>query len=307
MRCPTLGELPLPPLGKTGWPWTGERSQPRGDMLDGALWPCISIVTPSYNQGEFLEETIRSVLSQEYPNLEYIILDGGSTDESADIIRKYEPWLSHVRIGPDDGQAAAIAEGFRHATGDILAWLNSDDRYRPGALQRVGRFFTIHKDVVFANGDVNYVDVDGAFLLRSYAVRPNSFLAANIAVHGWPQPGSFWRREAYEQVEGIDPSLQFSMDRDLFIRLVGAGKSRTIPGPPLADFRTHGKAKSSTLRTVQAREDQTVIARYADPRYRSLKWLLRFLWWLWCKPKGLQARLDKILTHETRWNRLLAS
>ncbi len=103
-------------------------------------------------------------------------MDGGSTDGSADIIRQYEPWLSYVRIGPDDGQAAAIAEGFRHATGDILAWLNSDDRYRSGTLQRVGRFFTMHKDVVFANGDVNYIDVDGNFVLRSYAVRPNRLL-----------------------------------------------------------------------------------------------------------------------------------
>jgi len=293
MRCPVLGELPPPPLGTTGWPWTEESPRLPDTMPSGQPWPRVSIVTPSYNQGQFIEETIRSVLLQGYPNLEYIIMDGGSTDESVSVIRKYESWLSYVRIGPDEGQAAALAEGFNHATGHILAWLNSDDRYRPGTLARVARFFSRHRGVVFTNGDVNIVDAHGRFVIRSYAIRPNRLFAANLPVHGWPQPGCFWRRRVYEQVGGIDRSLQFSMDQDLFIRLIEAGPGRTIPGQPLADIRTHSLSKSSTLQDVKAREDQIVIARYENPRYRSVKWLLRFLWWIWCKPKGLQARLDR--------------
>src|SRR5258706_9696990 len=136
MRSPTLRDLPPPPPGKTGWPWT-EETQPAADVLPNKAFqrisprisrisPRISIVTPSYNQGRFLEETIRSVLLQDYPNVEYFVIDGGSRDESVDVITKYSPWLAHWESVRDNGQADAINKGFRLATGELVAYLNSD-------------------------------------------------------------------------------------------------------------------------------------------------------------------------------------
>ena len=119
-RCPQLSELPSSPPGKIGWPWTEESSQLPEKMSDGSPWPRISIVTPSYNQGQFIEETIRSVLLQGYPNVEYIIIDGGSTDNSLEIIKKYEPWLAYWVSEPDRGQSHALNKGIQKATGDIF-------------------------------------------------------------------------------------------------------------------------------------------------------------------------------------------
>src|SRR5205085_6663873 len=126
MRCPSLNDLPASPPGKTGWPWTEESIRLPNTMLDGSAWPKISIVTPSYNQGQFIEETIRSVLLQGYSNLEYIIMDGGSTDNTLSILRKYEHAIDFWTSERDKGQAAAINKGFAVASGEILAWLNSD-------------------------------------------------------------------------------------------------------------------------------------------------------------------------------------
>jgi cellulose synthase/poly-beta-1,6-N-acetylglucosamine synthase-like glycosyltransferase len=111
MRCPRLHELPSAPPGKTGWPWTEESTAPPPSMADGKDWERITIVTPSFNQGAFIEETIRSVLLQGYPNLEYIVMDGGSTDNSVQIIKKYSPWLNYWVSEPDGGQSDAINRG----------------------------------------------------------------------------------------------------------------------------------------------------------------------------------------------------
>src|SRR5437588_6081454 len=137
MRCPTLAKLPSPLTDKTGWPWTIETPPLPVVRPDGSCWPRISIVTPSYNQGQFIEETIRSVLLQGYPDLEYIIIDGGSQDESVEIIKKYEPWLTYWVSEQDRGQSHAINKGFDRSTGLILGWLNSDDVLLPNALATV--------------------------------------------------------------------------------------------------------------------------------------------------------------------------
>jgi glycosyltransferase involved in cell wall biosynthesis len=291
MRCPTLAELPPPPPGRVGWPWTEECQRLPATMPGGGAWPTISIVTPSYNQAAFLEETIRSVLLQGYPSLEYVVMDGGSTDGSAELIRKYEPWLSFVHIGPDGGQSAAIREGFRHTTGEIQAWINSDDRFLAGAFGRVGQFFAERPSVVFGSGDVNVIDGAGRLIHRVYAVRPNRTLTANLGLHVWPQQGCFWRRSAYLRAGEVDPSWRFCMDRDLFLRLVAVGASRRIPGAPLGEFRIHADTKTSTMQDVARAESAKLIRHYGWQWLSARTGLLRVLWNLWCKPAGLRTRL----------------
>lgn len=156
MQCPTLLELPPPPRGRTGWPWTIESKRLPEKMPDGRPWPRIFIVTPSYNQGQYIEETIRSVLLQGYPDLEYIIMNGGSTDGAVDVIRKYETWLTHWQSGPDGGQGTAINGGFARVTGVYFQWINSDDLLMRQAL------FTVascgNEYALFAGSVINFTD-----------------------------------------------------------------------------------------------------------------------------------------------------
>jgi len=133
-RALSLSDLPAPPKEKAGWPWTEQSELLDNQISDSSGWPKISIVTPSYNQGQFIEETIRSVLLQGYPNLEYIIIDGGSTDETLEIIKKYEPWLTYWESKPDSGPASAINKGIQKCTGEWFNWINSDDLLLPKSL-----------------------------------------------------------------------------------------------------------------------------------------------------------------------------
>jgi len=297
-RSPGLEQLPPPPPGRTGWPWT-EASPPLALTLpNGQPWPTVSIVTPSYNQAAFLEETLRSVLLQGYPALEYLVLDGGSTDVSAAIIAAYAPWLAFSRSERDEGQSAAIADGFDRSNGAILGWLNSDDTLRPGALGRVGSFFAQRPGVVFGSGDVYLTDAASRVMGRIYAIRPNRFLTANLGLHVWPQQGCFWRRDTYRKAGGVDRSLRFCMDRDLFLRLTALGSARRIPGPPLANFRQHENAKSSTILDVAAAEGARLIDRYGNARISRRRRLLNALWVMWYRPTGLRIRLQRNLGWE---------
>ena len=191
--------------------------------------PKISVVTPSFKQAPFLEETIRSVLSQEYPDLEYIVMDGGSTDGSVEIIRKYADRLAHWESAKDEGQAAAIRSGFAWANGEIFGWLNSDDTLAPGTLREIGEFFAAHPDVDLVYGDLNLVDVTGKPL---YTARPLLRLGILVYENAFvPQQGMYWRRSLYERVGGVDPRLRFAMDFDLVIRFLLAGANvRKLPG-----------------------------------------------------------------------------
>jgi hypothetical protein len=287
-----LRDLPVADRDQRGWPWTEAISEPPTALPDGLTWPRISIVTPSYNQGEYVEETIRSVLLQSYPNLEYIVMDGGSTDGSVEIIRKYESWLSYVHVGPDGGQSAAIAEGFRHATGEILAWLNSDDRYRPGTLRRAAVFFSRREKLTFAAGDSDHIDAEGRFICRSPCFPAGWFFAINTRGSIWPQPSSFWRRAAYEKAGGMDASLRFSMDKDLFVRLDRINRCRRIPGPPMADFRVHGSAKSSTMKDVSAMETALLTKKYGCGLLRPLTPVSHLVWLSCRRLAGLLSSLE---------------
>jgi glycosyltransferase involved in cell wall biosynthesis len=259
MRCPGLDELPSPPPGKRGWPWTEQTGPLPAQMNNGRPWPRISIVTPSFNQCRFIEETIRSVLLQGYPDLEYIIIDGGSTDGSADIIRKYEPWLASWTSGPDRGQSDAVNKGWQRASGEIVAYLNSDDTYQPGALARAAECFAAWPDTLLAYGDAGLIDEDSA-RLRNHRMRPLSMLQLVCWHPLVPQPAVFLRRSALQTAGGLDPALHYVMDYDLWVRVARRGRFRHIPAR-LANMRRHADAKTVAHPERQLAESVAVIER----------------------------------------------
>jgi glycosyltransferase involved in cell wall biosynthesis len=242
MRCPTLADLPPPPEGKTGWPWTEETLWVPEGRPDGKPWPKISVVTPSYNQGQFLEETIRSVLLQGYPNLEYIIIDGGSTDESVEIIRKYERWITFWTSEPDGGQTNAINKGFKSSTGEIVAWLNSDDLYTAGALFTAAKAFAERPRSAVIYGGVNTVDAGTTILSH---VNSHDFNLQELYRHNYiGQPASFISAEAIKEVGFLDERFQYAMDYHLWVRLGQEGAVMQYIPRTLAWFRLHDSSKS---------------------------------------------------------------
>jgi glycosyltransferase involved in cell wall biosynthesis len=205
--------------------------------------PLVSIITPSYNQARFLPATIESVLGQNYPNIEYIIVDGGSDDGSKEIIESYADRLAWWVSEKDSGQTSAINKGFAHANGEILAWLNSDDTYEPGAIQEAVDFLVDHPSVGLVYGDCNFIDENGrAFGLFGAAQTDYQKLKQGY-VH-IPQQAAFWRADLWRQVAPLDESFFFAMDYDLWVRLAEISELRYLPGRNWANFRLHGDAKS---------------------------------------------------------------
>ncbi len=245
MRCPTLAELPPPPPGKTGWPWTEPGPAPAAG--EGTAWPSISIVTPSYNQGHYLEQTIRSVLLQGYPALEYIVIDGGSTDASVAVLRKYAPWLTHWVSEPDGGQTDALNKGFARCTGEVVNWLNSDDYYEPGALLAVGRRFAGPDGVEVVCGRERIFEdehpAEGQ-LHPGSTVRER--LEETIFTGHIDQPVTFFRRSAIAGHLPLSASLRYLMDVELWLKyLLAAGQDRIARVPDvLVNFRLHGGSKT---------------------------------------------------------------
>ena len=183
----------------------------------------ISIVTPSYNQGQFIEQTIQSVLNQDYKNYEHIIIDGGSTDNTIDILKKYNhlQWISEK----DSGQSNAINKGFSMAKGEIFAWLNSDDFYEENIFQSIADYFMGHKTCNFLYGDITYVDRNGkkAFEIKGEEITFESLLKNPDLIR---QPSFFWKKKNFVENGGLDESLDLVMDYDLFLKFI---KSQT-PG-----------------------------------------------------------------------------
>ena len=180
--------------------------------------PKISIVTPSFNQAPFLERTIRSVLDQGYPNLEYIIIDGGSTDGSQEIIRGYEERLAYWVSEPDLGQTDAINKGFDHAQGEIFAWLNSDDTYQPGALEEVAEFMRLNPAIGMVYGSAMYIDEEDRPIAR-YPARNTDYRGLRRGVNTISQQAMFFRAKLWQMVRPLDPSFYYAMDYDLWVRI----------------------------------------------------------------------------------------
>lgn len=182
--------------------------------------PKITIVTPSFNQGGFLEETILSILNQKYENLEYIIIDGGSTDNSVEIIRKYEKDIAYWVSEKDEGQTQAINKGFQKATGDLVGWMNSDDVYYEKSLNKIGSAFLETKgkfDVYF--GDQRNIDVNGMCIKNHYYPPFSSWGIKHTTNMNISNQSAFWRRGIFEETGYLDESIQFAMDYEFFMRL----------------------------------------------------------------------------------------
>jgi glycosyltransferase involved in cell wall biosynthesis len=204
--------------------------------------PLVSIVTPSYNQAEYLEETIQSVLSQTYSPLEYLIVDGGSTDGSKDIIQKYSEHLAWWVSEPDHGQTDAINKGFAHARGEILAWLNADDLYEPQAVEEAVHYLVHNPQVGMVYGDALLIDKQGA-VLGKFPARQTSYQKLRRGSVHIPQQAAFFRASVWHEVAPLDISFYFAMDYDLWVRIAKRYPIHYLPRT-WARFRIHEAAKT---------------------------------------------------------------
>jgi glycosyltransferase involved in cell wall biosynthesis len=210
--------------------------------LNESTKPLVSIITPSMNQAHFLEETICSILDQDYENIEYIIVDGGSTDGSLDIIKKYAHRLAYWVSEADRGQTDAINKGFARSKGDILSWLNSDDTYLPGAVSRAVAFLETHPEIGAVYGDANLIDEQGN-VIGKFPARQTDYKRLMRGYVHIPQQATFFRGELWKKVGPLDPSFFFAMDYDLWVRI--SKQAPLLYHPELwANFRLHGEAKS---------------------------------------------------------------
>ena len=221
--------------------------------------PLVTVVTPSFNQGRFIRATIESVLEQDYPRIEYLVIDGGSTDETVSILKEYSGRLRWVSER-DRGQAHAINKGWRQASGSLVAYLNSDDVYLPGAVAQAVAALDAHPEAAAVYGEGYHVDERGAILER-YPTEP--FNADRLRETCFIcQPTVFMRRDAVERVGYLDESLRYCMDYDLWIRLVRAGKVLSHVSRYLASTRLHADAKTLDQRGQAHAEILQVIYRH---------------------------------------------
>lgn len=225
--------------------------------MDKIINPLISIITPSYNQGKFIEETIRSILFQDYPNIEHIVVDGGSTDNTLDVLRKYDDkirWSSEK----DNGQSDALNKGFKMAKGEILGWLNSDDTYLPGAINKVMEYFKNHPEVGMIYGKTSLTDEFGN-ITGNFPTEPfvhERFAAVNFIA----QSSVFIRNEVYHDAGGVSLDLRYAIDYDLWMRIFKITKIEYLP-EFLSTYRLHPESGSVSEKTqLKAWEESLRIA-----------------------------------------------
>lgn len=238
------------------------------------MLPSITVITPSYNQAPFVRQTVESVLTQQYPRLEYIVIDGLSTDGTPDALKPYQDRLKLI-VERDNGQTDAINKGLRMATGDIVCWLNSDDYFLPGTLNVVGEFFAKNRDTLWLTGDCRIVDEAGQTIqgpIRQYkrllrALTPALYMGVTNAIC---QPATFWRRSAHDQLGYLDESLRYTMDYDWWLRLLTL-QPPAVLSSLLTAFRIHAASKGRSQFNKQFDEDYHTLRRhYPSPTVRAL-------------------------------------
>ncbi len=238
--------------------------------------PRISIITPSFNQAAFLERTILSVLGQDYPNLEYIVIDGGSSDGSVDIIRKYENRLAFWVSEPDHGQAHAINKGLRRATGDWMAWQNSDDIFYPSAFFRVAGVIQKNPEIDFIVGDIILIDENDTVLRPMCYVKPTykSLLAEGMVL---TNQAAFWKRKIHDEIGFLDENLHYGFDYEWFLRILKhTDKSYHIPNF-IGALRYHQDTKTSLKQTCFEKEYAQIINERSLPAWIKIIYLIRRL------------------------------
>jgi glycosyltransferase involved in cell wall biosynthesis len=239
-------------------------------------WPSLSVVTPSYNQAEYLERTIQSVLSQDYPALEYLVMDGASTDGSVAILERHAAAGALRFVSQKDGgQSAAVNEGFRRTSGEIIGWVNSDDLYAPGALRVVGEYFAAHPEVEWLFGRCPIVDRDDR-PYKSYVTAYKEFWLRRYS-YQWllvenflSQPAVFFRRRLLERVGALEPDYHLAMDYHLWLRMAQVARPAFLDRE-LAYFRSSGENKMSLQWQKSFQEDLEAAARVARDGER---------WWI---------------------------
>jgi glycosyltransferase involved in cell wall biosynthesis len=223
------------------------------------VYPKITVVIPSYNQGRYIEETLCSVLDQAYRNLELIVIDGGSTDDSVDVIGRYAKHINYWISEPDGGRTLGLIKGFHRATGTIACWLNAHDLHEPNTLRDVAEFFSAEPTARFVFGDFTRIGADGEVL----------YYRREIGFHRWlwlyaynyiPQPASFWRHDLFTEVGGLDPGYRLASDADLFARFSRVTRLHHI-GRPLARFRHCGEQSSQAYRLQSLAEQHDILCR----------------------------------------------
>jgi glycosyltransferase involved in cell wall biosynthesis len=248
MHCPSLRDLPSPPSGKTGWPWTEESSALLEHRPEVQSWPRITVVTPSFNQGHFIEETIRSILLQGYPDLEYFVLDGGSTDDTVSVIKKYSRWITHWSSEPDGGQSAAINTGLRMGSGFYATWINSDDMLCKDAIVNLASREPLNGDVVYIGDCVN-IDETGKMLFSQRGrvhTLEDLLRVPSVWRHGGyiTQPEVLFPLELAVRVGGLNEQNHWTMDYELWGQFFLAGAKIHYTGIPFGQFRLHGAQKT---------------------------------------------------------------
>jgi glycosyltransferase involved in cell wall biosynthesis len=260
MPPPSIEELPPPPPGRVGWPWT-EASPPLPQGApDGTVWPRISIIVPSFNQGRYIEETLRSILLQGYPNLELHVIDGGSKDETVSILKRYDRWLTSWVSETDKGQSDAINKGFSRIDGQVFNWVCSDDVLTKGALAHVGAAFTDKDCGVFSGAC--FCQYDGEPERSSVRPPAGPEWESVPYVRGIWQPSTWWRPELVRRRDLVMRDLHYVMDRELWCHLVFTGAQWKWTDESLSVYRFTGENKSVVGRKNMILEISRVYSTY---------------------------------------------
>jgi glycosyltransferase involved in cell wall biosynthesis len=253
----------------------------KATMAFSEVQPKVSIITPSFNQGCYLEDTIKSVLAQDYANIEYIVIDGGSKDNSMEIIQKYSGHLARWVSEKDKGHADGLNKGFGFASGEILAWINSDDTYAPGAVSEAVAFLKEHPKAGMVYADANIIDHDSQVIGKFPAKQTSYQQMLQGSVH-IPQATTFWRADLWRQIGPLDLSLFYAFDYDLWVRLAKVSEICYVPHL-WANFRIHDAAKTIKNDDICYADMQRVFERETGKKFSRLRvrWMIRRVAYAW--------------------------